>query len=516
MASAASNVSVVAVPGLGDVWPSGEEVRIGTAADADAVAQWRSDSAAVNGALTDAVRALKNGSSETLVYIVDDAQVPIGVLTIGWKAPYLQLVFIDEPYRRLEPHRRRDVGTKATSVVVDEFFQSRPEEQWLGVTTPISAAGERLLLRLGFSSSGSGMRITRDAWEAATPAIAQLFAPNSAGDRAPDDGSITTLDQEDDDEAHDAPRIAIDAHKLHIVSDEDARAQFHALLGKGPAWASAMMQYRTTSDWQDDWVIEVGNWLARADSLGYLDFILRNVQPLRGRVGTNDGAEGDGVHRKVTQQFAQAMAVHYFLGIGWRFGAFEPRVTELRASGIPADVDLQLYAPTGVELVDMQVKASGTLGLHDSVVDSQIRTGVTNAIAQLPVSAARPALVVMCAQRWPLSGDTHVLETMIGSTSGYEGGRVLLHEDAYGELAKAPHVSGIVMLDYRRSLTFFDYGCSVLMNPWATHKLDPAWFPHSRVLSCTNDVFTWVRGDPDATYFPTGTRFAPGPRGSAV
>jgi hypothetical protein len=506
----ASNMSVVAVPGLGDVWSSGEEVRLGNADDADAVAPWRSDSAAVNGALTNAVDVLRNGSSDTMVYVVDDAQVPIGALTIGWKAPYLQLVFIDEPYRQ------SDVGTKATCVVVDEFFQSRPEEQWLGVTTPISAAGERLLLRLGFSSSGSGMRITRDAWEAATPAIALFFAPHRAGDPAPDDGSTTTLDQEDDDvEDKDAPRIAIDAHKLHIVSDEDARARFHALLGKGPAWSSAMMQYRTTSDWQDDWVIEVGNWLARADALGYLDVILRNVQPLRTRIGTHDGDEGDGVHRKVTQQLAQAMAVHYFLGIGWSFGAFEPKVTELRASGIPADVDLQLYAPTGVELVDMQVKASGTLGLHDSVVDPQISTGVTNAIAQLPVAAARPSLVVMCAQRWPLSGDTHVLETMIGSTTGYGGGRVLLHDDAYGELAKAPHVSGIAMLDYRRGAAL-DYGCSVLMNPWATHRIDPAWFPHSRVLSCTDHVFTWVRGDPDATYFSTGTRFAPGLRGSAL
>lgn len=512
MASMAS-VSAVAVLALSKIWHSGQAVRPGTADDADAVALWRSDTAAVNGALNEAVEALRNGSSETVVYVVEDAQVPIGVLTLGWKAPYLQLVFIDEPYRR------GDVGTKATCVVVDEFFQSRPDEQWLGVTTPISAAGQRLLLRLGFSSSGSGMRITRDEWEARSPTIVQFFTPNPAGDRVPDDGSAATLDHDDDDDEDnddDAPRVAIDAHKLHIVTDDDARARFHALLGKGPAWASAMMQYRTTSDWQDDWVIEVGNWLARADTLGYLDFILRNVQPLRARIGTDDGAEGDGVHRKVTQQLAQAMAVHYFLGIGWRLGSFEPKVTELRASGIPADVDLQLYAPTGVELVDMQVKASGTLGLHDSVVDPQIRTGVTNAIAQLPVSAARPSLVVMCAQRWPLSGDTHVLETMIGSTTGYGGRRVLLHDDAYGDLAKAPHVSGIAMLDYRRSLTFFDYGCSMLMNPWATHRLDPAWFPHSRVLSCTDDVFSWIRGDTDATYFPTGTRFAPRPRGSTL
>jgi hypothetical protein len=509
MASAASNVSVVEVPGPDDVWSSGEEVRLGTADDAAAVAQWRSDSAAVNGALDDAVKVLKNGSSETMVYVVDDAQVPIGVLTIGWQAPYLQLVFIDEPYRR------GNVGTKATCVVVDEFFQGRPEEQWLGVTSPISEAGARLLLRLGFSSSGSGMRITRDEWEARSPAIVQLFAPNPDDDPDHDDGNNTALDEELEDHG-DAPRIAIDAHKLHIVSDDDARARFQKLLGTGAAWRSGLMQYRTTSAWQDDWVIEVGNWLARADSLGYLNFILRNVLPYRARAGGRD--EGDEAHKKVSEWLAQAMVAHYFLGIGWGFGAFEPTVSERRASDStkPADVDLQLHPPRSPLLVDMQVKANGRLGRPDSQVDKLIRDGATKAIGQLPVSSARPALVVMCAQRWPLSGDTHVLETMIGSTSGYGGGRVLLHDDAHGELAKAPHVSGIVMLDYRRSLTFFDYGCSVLMNPWATHPLDPAWFPHSRVLSCTNGEFAWVRGDPDATYFPTGTRFAPGPRGSAL
>ena len=351
----------------------------------------------------------------------------------------------------------------------------------------------------------------------------QLFTPNSAGDPAPDDGSTTTLDQEDDDaEVDDAPRISIDAHKLHIVSDDDARARFHALLGKGADWPTALTQYRTTSDGQDDWVIEVGNWLARADSLGYLDRVLRDVlgwrtvQPRPSKVGVRE--EGDFVHKKVTEWLAQAMAAHYFLGIGWRFGAFEPTVTERRASDSTkrADVDLQLYPPSGIQLVDMQVKANGTLGRPESQVDALIREGVTTAIEQLPVPAARPALIVVCAQRWPLSGDPRVLEPMIGTTLLYPDGRVLLHDDAYGELAKAPHVSGIAMLDYRRGATILDYGCTVLMNPWATHPLDPAWFPHSRVLSCTNGEFSWIRGRPSGSFFTTGTRFAPGPRGSAV
>lgn len=445
-----------------------------------------------------------------MVYVIDDAQISVGVVTIGWKAPYLQLVFVDEPYRR------GDVGTKATSVVVDEFFQSRPAELWLGVTRPISVAGERLLRRLGFSSSGSGMRITRDAWEAGLPTVAQFFDPDR--DRADCDHELEhdVSDTMSDDENDEDPRkVAIDAHVLHIVSDEDARARFHVLLGKGEGWKSELMKYRTTSDWQDDWVIEVGNWLARAQSMGYLDFILQRVQPQRTADGRRD--EGDDVHRNVTQWLAQAMAAHYFLGIGWGFGAWEPRVTDLRGDGAPADIDLQLFAPSGGPLVDMQVKASGRLGLHDHEVDEQIRAGVRNAIPQLPDPPLGPALIVMCAQRdWPLSGYTHALEPMIGRTCGYPDGRVLLHDDVRGELAAASHVSGIAMLDYRRGWTSFDYGCSVLMNPWATYPLDPAWFPHSRVLSCTDSVFCWIRGTPSASTFPTGTRFARGPLGSAL
>src|SRR5262249_46242620 len=155
---------------------------------------------------------------------------------------------------------------------------------------------------------------------------------------------------------------------------EDARARFHELLGKGEEWSSELMQYRTTSDWQDDWVIEVGNWLARAQSMRYLDSILQRVQPLRTAEGQRE--DGDPVHRELTHWLAQLMTAHYLLGIGWGFGASEPRVTDLRGDGTRADVDLQLFAPSSGLLVDMQVKASGTLGLHDHEVDEHIRTGV--------------------------------------------------------------------------------------------------------------------------------------------
>lgn len=502
MASAASNVSVVEVPGLGDTWPSGEEVRIGTADDAEAAARWESDSAVVNGALDDAVKALKNGSSETMVYVVDDAHVAIGVVTIGWKAPYLLLVFIDEPYRRC------NVGTKAVCIVIDEFFQGRPEEQWLGVMSPISEAGERLLLRLGFFSSGSGMRITRDEWGARSPAIVQFFDPKGDRELEHEERADTAPGEADEEDDEPVQKVAIDVRALHVVSDEEAREVFRELLGQPEEWNSPLVRYRMTSAFQDDWVIEVGNWLARARSLGFVEDVLQpdSLRDLRAREGQRD--ESDPVHRTLMQWLAQAMVPYYFLSTGWAFGSSEPGVTDLRADGTLADVDLQLYAPGGGPLVDMQVKGSGTLGR--SQVDEDILEALDYAITQLPDPPLGAALVVICAQRsWWLSADVDVVETLIGSTSGYGNERVLLHDDERGRFATASHVSGVVILDHRRSLPNSDYGCTVLMNPWATYELDPAWFPHARVLSCHDGVFSWIRGAPHASTFPTRTRFAP-------
>ncbi|HEX2689565.1 MAG TPA: hypothetical protein VHN14_23260 [Kofleriaceae bacterium] len=115
MVRAPSTKQVVAIPTIGEVW-AGHEVRRGTADDADTLAQWRSDDGAVNGALKVAVDALRHGSPDPIVYIVDEAQDSIGVVTIGWNAPCLQFVFVDEP------DRRGDVGTKATSVAIEEVL----------------------------------------------------------------------------------------------------------------------------------------------------------------------------------------------------------------------------------------------------------------------------------------------------------------------------------------------------------------------------------------------------------
>lgn len=306
-------------------------------------------------------------------------------------------------------------------------------------------------------------------------------------------------DQEQGEEA----RVAIDVAALHLVSVDDAIGIFDETLGSGSAWTSPLMQYRTTSDFQQGWKIEVGNWLERGRRLGYIDHVQRNIVAQQPALGQR--AAGDPVHRNVTQQLAQAMATHYFVGTGWAFGALEPNVSEQRRSGIAADVYLQLTAPGGV-IVDLQVKASGTLGLHENEVDAHIQQGIRNAADQLPIPATRPSLIVICAQRdfW-LSADVDVIEDFIGRTNQYPDDTVLLHDGDRGEFQGWPHVSGVVVLDHRRGLESSDYSCVLVQTPWADCPVDPAWFPHARCLTCSGGIFTWIRGSPTATTFPPGT-----------
>lgn len=300
-----------------------------------------------------------------------------------------------------------------------------------------------------------------------------------------------------------AAKVAINAETLHVLPDADAIRLFDEVLGRGTAWQSELMQYRTTSDFQADWKVEVGNWLARARLLGFLDEVLRNVVPQQQLPGSRDA--DDPAHRNVHQQLAQAMVVHYFVGTGWSLHAYEPQLTEARASGTRADVDLQFVVPTG-EIVDLQVKASGSLGIPLNTVDQHIQGGVRKAASQLPTSAVRPAFICMLAQRdWPLSAEIPAVTKFVGSTAGYPDGTVLLHDEKRGEFASWPHVSGIIVLDHRRSIDFSDYSCVVIENPWAIRRLDPAWFPHARVLVCRAGTFDWLRGVPYASAFPPGT-----------
>lgn len=303
-------------------------------------------------------------------------------------------------------------------------------------------------------------------------------------------------------------KVAIDARALRVLSDDDARTLFQEVLGAGSEWRSELMQYRTTSEWQDDWVVEVGNWLATARRLGFLESLLGRVRHIQRQPGRRSA--DDPVHRTLNQWLAHAETAYYFTGIGWSFEASEPNVGALRGDRAYADIDLQLRTPDGSCVVDTQIKASGTQGNHDAETDPHIRSGAMTALEQLPDPPLGPALVVICAQRgWWLSADIDVLEPLLGSTGTYPNGETLLHDNRRGVLHQATHVSGLVALDLRRGADGADYGCTVVANPWADYPLDPGWFPHSRALIYESDEFRWLRGKPLASTYPDGTRMAP-------
>jgi hypothetical protein len=123
------------------------------------------------------------------------------------------------------------------------------------------------------------------------------------------------MDDEDEAENDDVERVAISTEALHLVSPDEAVRIFDTTIGGGGTWASPLMQYRTTSDFQRDWKVEVGNWLERARLLGHLAQVQRNIVSRHQVSGAREA--GDGVHRGVIQQLAQAMATHYFVGTGW-------------------------------------------------------------------------------------------------------------------------------------------------------------------------------------------------------
>jgi hypothetical protein len=158
------------IPAIGEPWRDGHCVRSGLTEDAAMIARWRSngDVRGVRWALDEAITVLEAGSVTTTVYVIASPS-PVGLLTIGASRPYLELVYV------ADAHRRAELGTRATSVVIAEFFARRTGEPWLGVTRPITQDGVRMLRRLGFWELDSGMQLTREAWEAQRRGAARRF-----------------------------------------------------------------------------------------------------------------------------------------------------------------------------------------------------------------------------------------------------------------------------------------------------------------------------------------------------
>lgn len=306
--------------------------------------------------------------------------------------------------------------------------------------------------------------------------------------------------------------LSVHAAELHEDHDDDARAFVDAVLGGSDEWRSPLLRYRLSSGFQADWKAEVGHWLKRAQRLQFLDLLLlRLLKRAKDDVAGNFALAreaNDVHHRRFASEIAPAMAVHYFVGTGWTFKAWEPE------TGGKVDVDVGLLSPDG-GTASLQIKAPDVLGevvrhrIVDGEHDERVVAAVQKAARQLPAGRGSVNLIVVTAnRRLPLSQHLDfLLVDLVGSTVG-AGGGVSLPCSSRGRFWDEDwrHISAVVLLDYVRGVDTFKYACTVLTNPAATVLASPTWFPRARVCVLEGSAFRWVRGQPDNVYsVPDGT-----------
>jgi hypothetical protein len=192
------------------------------------------------------------------------------------------------------------------------------------------------------------------------------------------------------------------------------------------------------------------------------------------------------------------MVVHYLTGTGWRFCRWEP------ITGGDVDVDVELVTSDG-RTAYLQVKAPDQPGRvvgdrrKEGEYDERVVKAVAKAASQLPENGTEAKLIVVCANRTqPLSLHPGCLVTeLIGSTLQLPSGTVL-PRSRLGKFfcSEWKHVSGVVMLDYLRGETRFEYPCTILLNPNADVQAKADWFPRGRVCKLDGSMFRWVRGEP--------------------
>lgn len=282
-------------------------------------------------------------------------------------------------------------------------------------------------------------------------------------------------------------------------------------LGGPGDWPSPLIAYRLASDFQEDWKVEVGQWLKAAEQYGFLDRVLHDIgHGAKRRSKKHNGAidPNDPKHLKLHQHLATARLVHYLTATGWGFVSIESE------TGGSVDIDCTLVAPNG-ETVEFQVKAPDQPGVvedhrrRDGEDHGKVIEAMNNAATQLRRPPTAPSFVVVCANRdYPISWDPGELSAHLYGPAKMVGRRCYVVRSEAGSFTSGAwdHVSGAVLLDLARPHDGTRYECCVFLNPDAAFPGDPSWFPHARVCAMAGDEFTWVRGEPWTRHLPTGTR----------
>lgn len=307
----------------------------------------------------------------------------------------------------------------------------------------------------------------------------------------------------------------IPASALASISTAAACRKVDLLLGTPDEQPSPLLRQRFQSEFQSDWKAEVGQWLATAEELGFLeplwDRVVGRVHGARNDASKVDANESH--HRMLWSELAPAMLVHYLRHLGWNFADWEPARTE---AGRSVDVDVALFAPDGTP-VDFQVKAPDRIGYRrnrrivDGEDDNAVTAALDKAAKQLPRSGPQAKIIALNAQRTlPLMAKPRcVVSHVLGS--GYnpgDGGPCLLTEERIGHFGcpEWKHIGAVILVDLVRRPVAPDYGCFVIINPWADVPVDHRWFKHGRLCYVEDGVVRWVGGQPEERSLPNGTR----------
>jgi hypothetical protein len=304
--------------------------------------------------------------------------------------------------------------------------------------------------------------------------------------------------------------ISAAADGLRKCTVADALAIAEATLGDADVWARSLVAYRLTSEFQQDWKLEVGCWLRLADELGFLEQLRNRIRRAVNEAqapavtGANDSA-----HRILLSELAPAMAAYYFVRQGWGFIEWEPRTAS-------ADVDVRLRCPCGI-VTDLQVKAPDQPGerqrgrIHEGEHDEWVCGAIRHAMQQLVASPGPQRIIVVSPQRtFPISAAA-LTSFLCGRTIGTELGVTLCSADRGAFASAAGRKTGAVIdLSLLRTEAEVFYRCTALLNPWAESNAAPdaSVFANARVLHLENGTFSWHPEQPGRSFaLPTGTRY---------
>ena len=305
-------------------------------------------------------------------------------------------------------------------------------------------------------------------------------------------------------------KVSIDATKIRRHSAADALVYADEVLGDSTNWFPSLVAYRLASEFQADWKTEVGCWLLLARDQGFLRPLVKRLgralgdAPNPSVIGPNDSA-----HRLLLQELAPAMTAYYLTGMGWTFEAWEPAV-----SG--GDADVRLASPCGVR-TDVQVKAPDQPGdrengqIVDGEFDERVLVSTDRAMAQLHTSPCPGRLVVVSPQRIGSFRGGVLASHVVGRQVLRRGVRGVTQESR-GRFASeiGGGISAVASLNLVRGEEETLYRCTVIRNPWLRApigELSTASFPHSRVLSMEQGIFSWHPEPPRDGLFPTGTPY---------